>query len=110
MPFFMYQASYKDQYIKALVDNPQNRESAIRQLIESFGGKLHQMFFAFGEYDVVAISEFPDNESATAAVFSLVSTGVLARAQTTVLMTTAEAERSMRKANTTKAEYHPPGA
>src|SRR6266566_4487898 len=103
MPFYMYQASYKDDQIKALVDKPQNRESVARQLVESFGGKLHQVFFAFGEYDVVAISEFPDNESATAAALSMVSSGGFARAHTTVLMTPAEAERSMIKANTTSS-------
>jgi uncharacterized protein with GYD domain len=109
MPFFLYQATYKDQQVKALIDNPQNRETSLRQLIESFGGKLHQFFYAFGEYDAVAISEFPDNESATAAVFSLVSTGVLAKGQTTVLMTPAEAEGAMKKANATRSGYRPPG-
>jgi len=108
MPFFMHQASYKDEQIKALVDRPQNREAMARQAFESFGGKLHQVFFAFGEYDVVAISEFPDNETASAAILSLIATGTFAKAHTTVLMTAAEAERSMRKANTTRSGYRPP--
>ena len=108
MPFYMVQASLKDTQVKALVDKPRNREAVSREFIESFGGKLHHYFFAFGEFDVVIISEFPDNESAAAAALKTASTGVFAKAQTTVLMTAAEAERSMRKANTTKTTYKPP--
>ena len=90
------------------LDNRQNRENVAHQLIESFGGKLHQLFFAFGEYDIVAISVFPDNESATAAAFSLTASGAFARAHTTVLMTPAEAVRSLTRVSTTKASYRPP--
>ena len=109
MPFYLLQASYKDDKVKALVDKPQNREAAAREFIESFGGKLHHYFFAFGEFDVVTISEFPDNETAAATAMKTMSTGVFARAQSTVLMTAAESERAMRKANTTKTTYKPPG-
>jgi uncharacterized protein with GYD domain len=108
MPFYMIQGSFKEEHTKALVDRPRNREGAAREFIESFGGKLHQYFLAFGEYDVVVIAEWPDNETATAAVLKTMSTGVFSKAQTTVLMTGGEAERSMKKANTTKTTYKPP--
>jgi len=109
MPFYLLQASYKDDKVKALVENPQNRETAARQFIESFGGKLHAYFFAFGEFDVVTITEFPNNEAATAAALKTLSTGVFAKAQTTVLVTSVEAEHAMKKASTTKTLYKPPG-
>lgn len=108
MPFYLYQAAYKDPQIKALVETPQNREAIAREGIESFGGKLHQFFFAFGEWDVIGIMEFPDNETAAAAVLKVTSTGVHARSKTTVLITPAEAERAMRKAKETKTNYRPP--
>lgn len=108
MPFYMLQGSFKEEQMKALVDRPRNREAVARDFIESFGGKLHQYFLAFGEHDVVVIAEYPDNETASAAALKTLSTGVFSKAQTTVLMTGAEAERSMKKANTTKTAYKPP--
>jgi uncharacterized protein with GYD domain len=108
MPFYMLQGSLKEEQMKALVDKPRNREAVAREFIESFGGKLHQYFLAFGEYDVVVIAEYPDNETASAAALKTLSTGVFSKAQTTVLMTGPEAERSMKKAHTTKTTYKPP--
>ena len=48
MPFYMFQARYTADAIKAMVDNPQDREAAARPLIEAIGGKLHNLFFCFG--------------------------------------------------------------
>lgn len=50
---------YKHPAIKAMVDTPQDRPAELRKAIEAFGGRLHQFFFAFGEYDGVSIVEFP---------------------------------------------------
>lgn len=108
MPFYLLQASYKDDKMKALVNKPQNREAAARTLIESFGGRLHSYYFAFGEFDLVTITEFPDNKTAAAAALMTIATGVLSKAETTVLMTAAEAEDAMRMANGTKTAYKPP--
>lgn len=107
MPFYLFQAAFKDTTVKSLVDTPSNREQASRELVESFGGKQHHWFMAFGEWDLVGIAEFPDNESAAAAVMRVQSAGGLSRAQTTVLFTGEEAERAMRKAKTTQTRYRP---
>ena len=66
MPFYLYQMAYAHGATKALVEHPQNREEAAKSRIESLGGKLTAYFFAFGEYDVIAIAEFPDNITAGA--------------------------------------------
>ena len=66
MPHYLLQWAFKDPQIKAMKDNPQDREPEARKVIEGCGGKLQSYFFAFGEYDGVAVCEFPDNESATA--------------------------------------------
>ncbi|MBN9560584.1 MAG: GYD domain-containing protein [Alphaproteobacteria bacterium] len=108
MPFYLFQGAYNNNQIKALVDTPSNRTQAGRELMESFGGKLHQWFMAFGEWDLVGIIEFPDNETAAAAIMRLASSNVFGRAQTTVLFTPEEAEHAMRRANTTPTSYRPP--
>ncbi len=108
MPFYLFQAAYRDTQLKAALDAQSDRSEAARVLIESFGGKLHQSFMAFGEWDVVGILEFPDNELAAAAIMRLELTGVHSRAQTTVLITNDEAMRAMSKAKTTQTSYRPP--
>ena len=59
MPIYMVQASYAAQATAAMVKNPQDRAAAIRPMIERMGGKLHDLWLCFGEYDLVAIAEMP---------------------------------------------------
>jgi len=108
MPFYLFQAAYKDTTVKALIDAPSDRAQASQALCESFGGKMHNWFMAFGEWDVVSIGEFPDNEAAAAALMRIQSMGGLSRGQTTVLFTAEEAERAMRKAKTTQTSFRMP--
>ena len=108
MAYFLLQWAYKDPQIKAMIDRPQDRTAAAKKAIEAFQGKLHSFFFAFGEYDGAAIAEFPDNESAVASLMTIAGGGGVARLKTTVLITAAEAERAMRKANDTQSGYRPP--
>jgi len=98
MPFFMHQASYTPEALARLIANPQDRTEAIRGPIEKLGGKIQEMYFAFGEYDAIVITEMPDNVSAAAIALAFASGGALRTCQTTALMTRAEALDAMRKA------------
>lgn len=108
MTHVMYRWQFKDASAKALVARPQDRTGQARSLVESFGGKLHHYFFALGEYDGVAICEFPDTAALAACSFSAAATGAFARFETTHLLTGAEAAAAMQKAHDTKSEYRPP--
>jgi uncharacterized protein with GYD domain len=104
----MTQWTYKDRQIQALVDNPHDRYEIIRQLFEAFGGKLHQFYFAFGDYDGVLIAEFPDNASATACLLTVAKGGAVDKLKTTVLISPKEALKAMKQASATKTGYMPP--
>jgi uncharacterized protein with GYD domain len=106
MAHYLLQVCYSHGAVKAMVANPQNREDAARQVIESVGGSLKSFHFALGEFDVVMIAEFPDNASAASVSLATGATGALSRFQTTVLMTTAEGTEAMRKAKA--GSYSPP--
>src|SRR3546814_20589769 len=93
MAYYMLQWTFKDTQIKALVEKPQNREAEVRKVVESFGGKMHSYFFAYGKFDGVAILEFPDNEAVAACVLSVTATGPFASTQPTGLMTSGEARK-----------------
>lgn len=100
MPYFCHQVSYTKQAWARLIADPQDRLEIVRQPIEKLGGKLHTSFFAFGAFDVVAITEMPDNISAAAIAIAFAAGGAVASIQTTPLMTAAQAVEAMRKAAT----------
>ena len=52
-----------------------DRAEAGKALATSFGGSLIQIYWTIGPYDIVAISEAPDDESATAFALALGSQG-----------------------------------
>jgi uncharacterized protein with GYD domain len=106
MAFYLVQVSYKDTATKSLIIRPQTRDDVISKTCKSLGGTLHSFFFAFGEYDVVAIAEFPDNAAAAAFALGTASKGAVSKFHTTVLMTAAEGLAAMKKAQ--QIEYVPP--
>jgi uncharacterized protein with GYD domain len=110
MSHYMIRWQFTDTSAKALVGKPNDRTGAAKALVEGFGGKLHSYYISFGEYDGVAICEFPDNTAAAACSMSAAATGAFSRFETTTLLTAQEAEAAMRKAHGTKTGYKPPTA
>lgn len=108
MPFYLYQLAYSGDAIKALVADPSDREAAARKLVEALGGKLHHLFFAFGEYDVVCLIEGPDDMFMMAGAASVASAGTISASKTTKLMTSAEAMSAMKKAGEVTGAYQAP--
>ncbi|MBK9116886.1 MAG: GYD domain-containing protein [Betaproteobacteria bacterium] len=98
MAIYLVQASYGAAAIGAMVKHPQDRAAAIRPLMERVGGKLHGMWFTFGEYDIVAIAEMPDATTAAAFAMAVGSSGAMASYRTTPLLTMDEAVEAMKKA------------
>lgn len=108
MSHFMSRWQFTDVSAKALVEKPNDRSNAARALIEGFGGKLQAYYFSFGEYDGLAICEFPDATAAAACSLAAMATGAFAHFESTALLTTTEAEAAMKKAHNTKTGYKPP--
>jgi len=108
MAKYLFQATYTSDAWAAQVQNPQNRAEILRPMIERLGGRMECAYFAFGEYDVVAIFEMPDNVSM--ATFSLAGAagGAVKAVKTTPLMTIEEGMEAMRRASGTG--YQPPGS
>ena len=98
MPFYLIQASYTAQAVGAMIKNPQDRAAAVAPMMEKMGGKLHGLWFTFGEYDIVAIAETPDAVTAAAISMAIGSSGAMSAYRTTPLMTSADATDAMKKA------------
>lgn len=108
MPLFLTQVAYTQEAWQALLKNPQDRIEAVRPAIEKAGGKVINGYFAFGDYDVVVITEMPDNVSAAAIAIAFAAGGACKSLKTTPLMTAAETMDALKKAS--KSGYQPIGA
>ena len=106
MPLYLIQASYSSPATAAMIKSPQDRAAAMRPVIQRMGGKLVGLWFTFGEYDVVAIAEMPDNVSAAALSMAIGAKGGVSAFRTTPLLSTADAVAAMKKAR--GAGYQPP--
>jgi uncharacterized protein with GYD domain len=105
MPKYLLQVSYTPDGAKGLQkDGGTKRRKAAQALLESLGGKLETLYFAFGDCDVIAIADMPDSVSAAAASVALAASGAVS-SKTVVLMTPEEMDQAVKKS----ASYTPPG-
>ena len=110
MPMYLFQVAYTAEAWAAQLKNPQNRQEILAQLFQELGGKVESTYFAFGEYDVVGIVNFPDNVSAAALSMVLSAGGAAKAIKTTPLMTLDEGIQAMRKGGSAAERYRPPAA
>lgn len=106
MAYYLVQASYTPQAIAAMVKKPQDRAAAVRPIIEKAGGKLHGLWFTFGDTDIVAIAEMPNNVSAAALSMAIGASGAMSSYRSTPLLTSGEAVEAMQQA--AAVSYQPP--
>ncbi len=103
---------YGDNAVKAMTENPQDRSVQGAKATEGFGGK-QLAFYIFpegGEFDGMAIAEFPDDVSAEGLALLVRATGNFTKFQTSPLMTAEEFKAAMEKAKSVKSGYTPPTA
>jgi len=105
MPKYMTVASYTAEGVKGLIkDGGTGRRAAVEKAITALGGRLEGFYFAFGEDDVMVISDAPDNISVAALSLAVGSTG-LVRTKTIVLLTPEEIDAAAKKS----VAYQGPG-
>ena len=105
MPKYLIQASYTPEGVKGLLkDGGSKRRAAAAAAVKSLGGNLEVFYFAFGDTDVFAIADAPDNLSAAAVSLAVTASGAV-QAKTTVLLTPEEMDQAAKKT----VSYRPPG-
>lgn len=105
MPKYLLKVSYTADGVKGVMkDGGTKRRQAAEAAVKSAGGTLETLYFAFGEDDVYAIFDAPDNVSVAAAAMAIASSG-LVKARTVVLLTPEEIDQAVKKTTT----YTPPG-
>ena len=98
MASYMIQVSYTTAAVAAFIANPQDRSDVIRKAIESLGGKMHNLYVSFGDYDIVSIFDMPDNVSAAAFAVAIKAGGACKVVKTTPLLSVADSVAAQRKA------------
>ncbi len=88
MPTYISLMNYTDRGLREVKKSP-SRVDAARKAAEELGGKMGDLYLTMGAYDLVAISEFPDD--ATAATFVL-RIGALGNVRTTSIKAFHEKE------------------
>lgn len=74
MPKFISLINWTDQGIRNFKGSV-DRANAAGQIAEKLGGKMTDIFWTLGQYDVVAISEFPDDETGEAFLLAIGAQG-----------------------------------
>ena len=74
MPTYVSLIHWTDQGIKNYKDSP-GRAADFTKLAESSGGRVRELLWTVGEYDLVTVVDFPDDETATAALLRVGSLG-----------------------------------
>lgn len=83
-----------------MIKRPQDRIEAVRNSIEKLGGSITGGWLSFGDYDIVAILDMPDNVSAAAFAMAAAAGAACKNVKTTPLLSIEEAKTAMQKAGT----------
>ena len=67
MPYFMFQWTYTDTAVQAMLNKPQDRPGELRKAVQAFGGKVHQFFFTVGASTAWPSSNSPTTRAAPPA-------------------------------------------
>jgi len=110
VPRYLHQFGYSTESIKGMVATPQNRREAAEKIFSAAGGKILDMYFCFGRFDGVAISEFPSQVDAATVALTVGATGAFSKLETTVLLDMDEAVQAMQNASKLTDSYKPPAS
>jgi uncharacterized protein with GYD domain len=80
--------------VKALVDAPEDREPAVRKLIEEAGGKVISFYMTTGDTDFLLISEANEAEAVIAAVMAASAAGIISNVAKSVADRAAKAVKA----------------
>ena len=105
MSKYLIQANYTGSGLHGLLkEGGSGRRQALTQTVESLGGTLEAMHYAFGETDLYLIADFPDESSATAFSMQVNAAGAIS-VKMTALITPETVDEAISKS----VSYRKPG-
>ena len=105
MAKYLIEGNYVGEGLKGLLkEGGSSRREAVEKLAGSVGGSVEAFYYAFGETDIFAIADIPDNITAAALSLTINASGS-ATCRVTVLLTAEEVDAASKKTS----NYRPPG-
>lgn len=109
MPTFIMQGRYSTPGVKGLVTKPQNREAAVRNLVDAAGGRLLHFYLTTGEHDFLLIVHAPDTETAVTAAMVASASGAVTDMKTVQAWSAPEFSALAERAGLITESYQAPG-
>jgi uncharacterized protein with GYD domain len=88
MPTYIALLKWTEQGIRDVKQSPQRLDAA-KEAFKAAGGQLKEFYVVLGDYDMVVVGEFPNDEAYTRAVLATASRGAI---RTTTLKAFTEDE------------------
>ena len=76
MPTYITLVNFTPKGIENIKESPKRLE-AVKEAIQAFGGELKGFYLVMGRYDVVMISEAPNDEAVAKAALAIGSRGAV---------------------------------
>ena len=100
---------FTHDYVKGLLAAPEDREAAVREVIEATGGEVIDFYMTTGETDFLLISEADEAEGIIAALMAAAAAGTISDVSTGRAWTGAEFKEIAERAAKAASAYRPPG-
>lgn len=105
MPKYLAKGTFTRDGLKGLRSaGAVSRVEMNRIAVESLGGTLECYYYAFGDHDIYAIVDFPDDEAAACASIAVNAVGAV-QVDMVKLLTAEQVDVAMKRT----PEYRPPG-
>jgi uncharacterized protein with GYD domain len=108
MPKYLALFSYSEESLAAMIENPADREPAVRAVLDSVGARLEVFYWMFGKHDGLAVVEAPDSLTMAGVSAAISSTGTV-HSETHELFSTADIRRILETAQRARANFTEPG-
>jgi uncharacterized protein with GYD domain len=109
MTMYLVKFSYTPETWARMLASPEDRRTSIAPIIEGVGGKLHGLWYSFGDTDGYVLAELPNAVSAAGTVTRVAASGAFTSVSTTVLLTVEEMLEALH-AGASTVGYRAPGA
>jgi uncharacterized protein with GYD domain len=108
MPKYLALFSYSDEAIAAMIENPADRETAVRRVVESVGARLESFYWMRGAYDGMAVIDAPDSTTMAGIETAVKSSGTV-RSETHDLFAPDDIRQILERARLARANFTQPG-
>lgn len=106
MPKYLITANYNAKGLEGVrTAGAKARVDAVSHMLEAVGGHLDSFHYAFGDTDVFAIADLPDDEAAAGVAIAINSSGAVS-IHTTKLLTAEQVDEALGRT----VAYQAPGS